>query len=150
VFFLLGNGAIRDYNAGMIVRKTQITAFQDHIERDFAREIRRDLETHHPDLLVGIPPAQLDLMVRSGMRRARSHGLARKYSIALFVELMFLVAPNFDEYPPVATLLKDRSIGPDARFDAVVATTSEQQWQGARKRSNPAAWNMNAGPEARS
>ena len=126
----------------LVIRPEQKEVFSAANEDQVAAAIARDLEANHPPVVSGIPPERLKLMIRSGMGRAKSHGLMKKYTVALFVEVMFLVAPNFDEYPPVAYIFRRQDLRPDDRMDLVVDTLTDPQWESVRRRSDPLAWGL--------
>jgi len=125
---------------GPVLRSSQIQVFAKTREEECARKIRLDLEANHTSKIAGIPDERLDRMIRNGIGRARSHKLTKQYTVAMFVELMFIVAPDFDEYPPVATIFRRRDLDPDDKIDIIIESTSEEQWEDAKLRGNPAAW----------
>ena len=122
------------------IRQRQLDALYRSRQSDLSQSIRAGLRTHRPDLLGGLSDEELKRRVDSGIRRARSYGMTRLYSIAMFVELMFLVAPNFDEYPSVASALAPSEIPPDDRIDMAIFCMDEAGWQQARAMADPAAW----------
>ena len=123
-----------------VVRNEQIDRFRRNAEEDLARKIRDDLEAHHEPVIRGLTQIELAQRIRTGIERAKLHGLSKKYAVAMFVELMFLVGPSFDEYPPAAAILKRIDLPPDSRVDHIVNTFTEDQWQGARRRYDASAW----------
>lgn len=126
----------------LIVRNQQVDTFRRNAEEALARKIRDDLEAHHEPLIRGLTQVALAQRIRTGIDRAKSHGLSKKYAIAMFVELMFMVGPNFDEYPPAAAILKRTDLDPDSRIDYIVNTFTEDQWQGARRRYDASQWEL--------
>ena len=79
---------------GPVLRSSQIQVFAKTREEECARKIRLDLEANHASKIAGIPDERLDRMIRNGIGRARSHKLTKQYTVAMFVELMFIVAPE--------------------------------------------------------
>ncbi|HUQ95776.1 MAG TPA: hypothetical protein VM120_29125, partial [Bryobacteraceae bacterium] len=77
--------------------------------------------------------------VKTGIARARSHGFTWENSIGKFVCLMFRWAPNFDECPAMKSVLERSDVEPEARADLLFDLTDEQ-WEAARRRYDPAAW----------
>jgi hypothetical protein len=124
----------------LVFRDSQGERFLRQQEEELARKIRDDLKQHHPHTIEGVSPAELAWRIRNGMDRAKKHGFTKKYAIALFVELMFLCSPNFDEYPPVVAMLKRGDVEPDERIDLIAGEMTEDQWQGARRRYRHSAW----------
>ena len=92
------------------------------------------------------PPAlsdeQLREMVKNGIQKARQYELTQEYSISMFVGLMFKVAPNFDEYPPIHSCLKTEDIPPNERIQLLLDTIEDRQWQQALASYDPAAWGI--------
>ena len=129
----------------MKIRNEQIDEIQQERERAFIEEIIDALQENHPKAVEGIRRNTLREMVGNGIERARGHRLTKKYAIGLFIELMFLVAPNFDEYPPIQITLKDRTVDPDERMNRLADSITERQWQGAKARSDSAAWGLASG-----
>ncbi|HYZ84479.1 MAG TPA: hypothetical protein VE621_08755 [Bryobacteraceae bacterium] len=129
---------------GFVVRNEQLDRFRNEKEEELARVIRNDLERNHPQTTQGLSPAIMAYRIRTGIDRARTHGLSKQYAVAMFVELMFLIGPDFDEYPPFKATLRRKDLKPDDRIDVLVAETTERQWQNARLRYNPAAWGVPA------
>jgi len=40
----------------------------------------------------------------------------------------------------VASIFRRRDLDPDEKIDFIIESISEEQWQEAKRRSNPAAW----------
>ena len=129
----------------LTIRPEQFAGFQvladEHLEQalcDFARE---ELALW----VEGWPPEMLLERVRSGIGRARAYGFTWESSIAKFVALMLRIAPNFDEYPPIAALLARTDIPPEARADLLFTDISPEDWSRAEDRYNIYAWQDYAG-----
>ncbi|MBL8474398.1 MAG: hypothetical protein JNM98_21600 [Rhodocyclaceae bacterium] len=86
------------------------------------------------------PDDELRQRIEWGIRRARWHGMTWESSIMKFVGLMFRIAPNFDEYPPIAALLARTDVAPDQLADLLFSEISGEQWEAAMERYDPAAW----------
>lgn len=125
---------------GLVIRQEQLDVFRRKRQEDLSTRICAGLRANRPDLIGGLTDGELKTRVAHGIRRACSHGLKKLYSIAMFVELMFLVAPNFDEYPVVASVFASSMEPPDDRVDHVIFCMTEPRWQEARRLANPAAW----------
>lgn len=126
--------------SGLVIRQEQFDLFRRKRQEDLCARICADLRVNRPDILGDLSDAELKRRVDYGIRRACSHGMTKLYSIAMFVELMFLVAPNFDEYPAVASVLASSNEPPDDRIDQVIFRMDEPSWQDARKLADPSAW----------
>ncbi len=81
-------------------------------------------------------------MIRNGISRARRYGISVESSLAAFVDLVFTVAPNFDEQAQIHAVLKDPSVPPDARVELLGEATLPQDWEQADDLYDEAAWNV--------
>jgi hypothetical protein len=124
----------------LTIGNDQMEVLQRYVDNRFVHKLAQDIRTHHAEVCQGLSEERLLRMVEMGIARARKHDLTGTYQIAMFVELMFLVGPDFDEYPPVRFLLAGSQITANARLDRLLDTMTEQQWAGAKRRSNPNAW----------
>jgi hypothetical protein len=124
----------------LTIRDDQFSAFQEIAEDAFLDElcvlVRTDLafwvENWEPDILRE--------RVRSGIARARSHGLTGRASIARFVFPMVRFAPNFDEYPPIRALLLRQDISPEERAKRLLTDIPAKDWLAVEERFDPHAW----------
>jgi hypothetical protein len=123
-----------------IIRQEQMEAFEREAGRQFVDRLMAHIRPAPHRCPPGLDEATLRRMVVRGIERARGHGLTGQRAITLFVGLMFEVAPNFDEYPPIRALLARADRTPDARMDLLLDTLSPGQWHGALRRHDPAAW----------
>ena len=119
----------------MLVRNGQIDEFKKQSEKDFVEEVANDLRENHPDKVAGIEEQELRRRVEYGLGKAQRYEMTGKYPIAMFIELMFIAAPDFDEYPLINSILKDTQISPNERIDEVVNQMNEQRWQNVKSRS---------------
>ncbi|MGA3241799.1 MAG: hypothetical protein ABSG03_36525 [Bryobacteraceae bacterium] len=76
--------------------------------------------------------------VKSGVRRARSHGFQGQRSMATFVMLMLRFSPDFDLYPPIRAILEGSR--EEERADRLLTDVSGEDWQAVTERYDPEAW----------
>src|SRR5229473_2749666 len=118
------------------IRPEQLKVFQPVTEAAFEERVIEYLREEHPDAVVpissGAPTLLADLpdetlleMVQVALRRARNYGMTWESTLTAFVVLTFVVAPRFDECPPIHQVLTDSTIDPDARIDALWERTTE-------------------------
>ena len=124
----------------MIIRDEQMSALQEKAEDDLENEIVRFLQTDYPDIVDGLDPDILQRMVRVGIERARSYELTWRYSISMFVSLMFMFAPNFDEHPAVNARLTNPVAPPNYLIDSVADATTSDEWAEVRAIYDNSAW----------
>ncbi len=71
------------------------------------------------------------------IERAQSHGFTQAEPITAFANLMFLVAPDFDQQPAIARALAVKA--PEAqRIGLLFEKTKEEDWDAAAEKS--AGW----------
>jgi hypothetical protein len=122
----------------LTIRREQMQALQSVVESEFPNRLctfaRENLETWVQPL----DDKELLWRVRSGVRRARSHGFGTQRAIATFVMLMLRFAPDFDRYPPVRAILE--SSRSEDRADHLLTDVKGEDWQAITDRYDPEAW----------
>ncbi len=134
------------------IRNQQMQAFQTVAEVAFLRKLVEYLYEHHGQVavqlpenftvIVQIPENQIKTLVANGINRARAYGISSEVSLAAFVVLMFVTAPNFDEHPLIKRLLKDERIAANERIDSLWQHTTEQNWQVVKQNYDAKAWQI--------
>jgi hypothetical protein len=122
------------------IGKGQTEGFDKVAEQHFADKLIAYLREKQTVWVKNSPDEELRQRVRWGINHARSHGLTWESSIMKFVGLMFRIAPNFDEYPPVAALLARTDVTPDELADLLFTEISPEQWESAMDCYDPSAW----------
>lgn len=132
------------------IRNQQMQAFQSVAETAFLRKLVEYLYENHPQIAVQIgenlsvicqiPEKELKILVASAINHARTYGITSESSLAAFVVLMFVIAPNFDEHPLIKRLLEDEKIAPNDRIDSFWQHTTEQNWQMVKQNYDPKVW----------
>ncbi len=83
-----------------------------------------------PELIAGLPDAEIQRRAAAGIARAHAHGFVQPESVTAYVTLMFLVAPDFDTHPAIARAL--RAHGAEAeRLRLLFERTREADWDEA-------------------
>jgi len=95
---------------------------------------------NQPDAVASLSDAEIQRRAKIGVARARGHGLDTEGAIAAFVSLMFLVAPNFDQNPAIAAVLRDSKSKADDRMKKLFERTREEDWEAAAAASDPSVW----------
>lgn len=132
------------------IRAEQIQVFQPVAETAFLNSLTEYLQQHHSQVAVQlgenlivvakIPIEQLKVLVENGIKRARTYGMTDESSLAAFVILMFVTAPNFDDHPLIQRLLTDEKVLANERIDTLWQHTTEQNWQVIKQNYNASAW----------
>ena len=127
------------------IRTPQYHALRELWFEKFLRDIAADIRVNCPAETADLSDEELERRVKLGFRRASRFGFTKKYSLAFYIELMFIAAPNFDEYPPVRHILWHPDIPPDEKLDRVVETLAPAFWEDIRRRADPSIWERGEG-----
>lgn len=119
------------------IRKEQFEAFEPKTDEEVVEFIAGHLREEIPEVVGDLP--SLPEMVRSGVARARGHGLRSLGDLTAFVSIMFEVAPTFDEQPELRRVLEDEGAPAGGRLDALFDEELEGAWEEAA-RYDGAAW----------
>src|SRR5215831_1770471 len=135
------------------IRSEQIAAFQPVADAGFARRLTQYVR-HAPHASVTvlipsgatpvnmIPNAVLRRMVQTGIERGRGYGLSWESSLAAFVLIMFVAAPNFDQHPLIQRVLRDDDAPPDGRIESLWSRISNENWRAVEAYYDPRAWGL--------
>lgn len=126
----------------MIVRNDQISALEIGPDRDFHRRAFRYVQLRYPGFQDALGDEPLRQMVTRGIARARTHGLTWESALVRFLELMFSLAPNFDELPAIRSKMRDESLPPEERLNVVIDKTTYEEWQAVCRNYDPMAWGV--------
>lgn len=132
------------------VRTQQMQVFQSVAETAFLHKLVEYFYQQHPQVAVQIgdnltvicqiPEKELKVLVSNGIAYARTYGITSESSLAAFVVLMFVTAPNFDDHPLIKRLLEDEKVAPNDRIDSFWQHTTEQNWQVVKQNYNSKTW----------
>jgi hypothetical protein len=134
------------------IRREQFDVFQSVAEINFQKRLVDYLRVNHSDAVVHlstgrmpvsqIPEEILNQMVRGGIARARSYGMSWESSLSVFVVLMFVAAPNFNDSPSIQSVLLEEKLTPNERINQLWDRTSEQDWQMVEQHYDADAWHL--------
>lgn len=132
----------------LTISERQFDAFQAQADALFAPELASYLKEEYDELEVDIgdgavalsdlPDDVLLRLVTTGLKRARSYGIDWQSSMASFVVLMFVIAPNFDQHAAIQRELQ--SALPNSAIDIIAENTSEEIWDEIEQAYSPQAW----------
>ena len=137
----------------LTVRREQMEVMSAVAEANFERRIAEHLRQSYPSSVVKLSDGgefevfqlmedSLLRLVHAGVSKARRYELTQESSIAVFVTLMFDVAPNFDEHRLCTVLLGDEEKPPDLRIDDVLSILTEKNFEAIRKDYDPSGWDV--------
>jgi len=122
----------------LTIRPEQMHVLASITENEFPHRLCALAREHLPIWVESVDDQELLWRVKSGIRRARSHGFTGQRAIATFVMLMFRFAPDFDIYPPIRVILE--SSREQERADQLLTEVSADDWQAVLDRYDPEAW----------
>lgn len=143
----------------MVIRAQQMDLLDKKAQTDFVISLRDYLRQSHGTVRVRLPFRDYDLreiperilteLVRRSIEKGKLYSLTWQSSLASFVTLMFVAAPNFDADPLIHRTLTDAAIPANNRVDRVCQVTTDSYWENVRKAYDPAAWSaLPAAPAA--
>ncbi|MDE1465483.1 DUF4123 domain-containing protein [Spartinivicinus poritis] len=118
----------------------QIEAFEIQAQLNLSWQIVQHLKEQHMDLVEEQTDHDLQEMTYKGLQKAAKYGLTDEVDLISFVVMMFVVAPNFAEQPAIKARLTDESIPEDERFEYMVESTTEEEWEAAVEAYDIEAW----------
>ncbi len=134
----------------MIIRATQIAIFEKKAQADFVMSLKNFLRQDHGAVRVrlpigvyrlqDVPDRILTELVRRSIEKGRLYSLTWQSSLAAFVTLMFVVAPNFDADIFIHRALTDPAIFANERVDRVCQWATDYDWERVRNSYGPAVW----------
>jgi hypothetical protein len=138
------------------IRQEQIEAFQPAADAGFVRRLAEYLRSAHSESVVRIPSGSLAVsripslalsrMVQNGIARGRRYDLTSESSLAAFVAIMFVAAPNFDSHPLIQIVLQDPDVAPDRRIENLWRRISLQNWRAVEAYYDASAWGLEDQP----
>jgi hypothetical protein len=126
----------------ILIRNEQIENLENHAEEDFVQKVKSLIKQHRRYVAESYRDDELDVMVRNGIKRARSHGIESELALFRFVDVMFGVAPNFDEHSMIKEFLAPGQSHPDERVAVMVNLMTAMDWEEVKKVYDPAAWGI--------
>ncbi len=92
----------------MIIRDTQIKAFEESAVDNFVFEMSRHCSEFSPHLCKTLKEEQLEAAIREGIARAETHGFTQRGPVRFYLDLMIVFGSSFDtdpQYPWAAEIL---------------------------------------------
>jgi hypothetical protein len=106
----------------LVIRQEQIDTLIKGTDEEFVEFLVGHVKEEFPEKTAARDDETLREMVRGGIRRAESHGFKTAEDTTAFISIMFEIAPNFDDQPPIREVL------------------DEEAWAEAEKNYNEKAW----------
>ena len=94
---LAGQTIIAEDRPDLVIREAQLEVFRGEAGAGFRRRVGRHLKEHFPDDCADLGEEGLREAVQHGVERAAANGLRVERDVCLYLGLMFLFGPSFDE-----------------------------------------------------
>jgi hypothetical protein len=102
------------------LRKEHLDAFEAHVVSLFTTRVIAHVKAVWPAECGELGDAAVAATVRSAIQRAAAIGLLSELDLVRFVDLAFILAPDFDTKPLCAwtrPIFSDRKLAPDAKIN---------------------------------
>ena len=130
------------YKNMLVIRKAQMDVFQAHAEDDFVERLMKYLREEQDAETYELDDAELRRRVKIGIEKARSYDLTWEKPIVFFVQLMFDIAPNFDEQKNIRDVLEAPYEEPNEKMDDLLENTSDEDWEQASVLYDETVWQI--------
>jgi len=87
----------RPMNRRLRIRDTQMRAFSEYMDKSFEKRAASHLRTEFPEETDGLTDDELRVFVQNGSRKAAQYELSRETEIGVFLDLLMLFGPDFDQ-----------------------------------------------------
>jgi hypothetical protein len=122
----------------LTIRRDQFKALATVSELEFPNRLAAFARENLALWVKSLDERELVWRVRSGVRRAKSHGFTGQRAIATFVMLMLRFSPDFDRYPPARAILEGST--DDDRAERLLTEVRGEDWQAITDAYDPEAW----------
>jgi hypothetical protein len=122
----------------LTIKSAQLEALAEARERAFCNAIIKELKAVHAHRTLVWERPDLEQAALFTLRRATRIGLTAERDIRAFIALDLLIAPGWDSFPPLAKILAETRLTPEARMEHIVTRISPEEWDAV------AAWRAQA------
>lgn len=106
----------------MIVRKGQMSAFEEQMRKGFEDRMVVHLNKFFPEKTRRMKEEELRASIREGVEKADGYFVTREVDVARFIDLKFALAPDFDELEEMSwarEILDDHSISGQDKIERI-------------------------------
>ena len=106
----------------MIIRKSQMSAFEQQMRKSFEDRMVAHLKKFFPDKVRPLEEDALRGSIREGVEKADGYFVTREVDVARFIDLKFALAPDFDELEEMSwarEILDDTSISGQDKIERI-------------------------------
>src|SRR5438105_4702286 len=111
------------------LRQSHLDAFEAHVVNLFTARVAAHLKAVWPAECEELGEHALDEWARGTIRRAAALGLSSEYDVVRFVDLTFILTPDFDSNRLLGwtrPILADRTLLPSAKLDRLYQRMDEE------------------------
>ena len=104
------------------IRQAQIDAFGQTMATQFEAVVYKYLTKTYPEKTTALGEQKVRESIRAGIQRAAQYGITAEFDVGRFIDLMYLISPNFDSDPGapwVRPTLASPLMKPAVRMDVV-------------------------------
>jgi hypothetical protein len=104
------------------IRQQQMELMNQKKAEDFESRVYTYLMKTYPETLKRTPKDDVQKSIQAGIKRAAVYGMIAEYDVARFIDLMYLLSPDFDSNPNtswIRTVLDDPEIHPGEKMDLI-------------------------------
>lgn len=108
----------------MDIRNDQMSQLSDHMKKSFEDRMVKHLNDHFPHKTQPMGEEAVRKSIRKGIERADGYFVERERDVAKFVNLMFLIHPEFEMQPEMAwskAILQDRTLAGEQKINKLYA-----------------------------
>ena len=125
----------------LVVRKAQMDEMIMGDEDEFVSFLVSHAKEEHPEVKEDYTDDELRIMVRGGIKKAKSYGFKHHDDITGFVAVMFEIAPNFDEQEQIKEVLEEEGLNANQKFDKLWSDiVPDEAWEEADENYDDKAW----------
>lgn len=125
----------------LVIRQKQIDTLIKKSDEEFVEFLFGHVKKEQPDFTSEYKDETLREMVRNGIKRAERYNFSTAEDITAFVSIMFEIAPNFDQPPPIKAVLEDEKFSPAKRLERLWSPlVTEEDWANAEDAYDEKAW----------
>ena len=128
----------------LIIRKSQMAAFEKIAVRRFEDGLLDHLRTFFPEHAATLGEKQLGRVMRYGLQRAESRNLQTERGVYLYLALMFMLGSLFDEDPQLPWAAAPEPVTPPAATAGETAEPTLAPEDGVEPPPGP-PWTKTAG-----
>ncbi len=124
----------------LVIREAQIDDLQECADEKFVQRIMKHLREEQDAETYELDDPELRRRVKIGIKKARSYALTAERPIVFFVQLMFAIAPNFDEQAKINSILKEDHEEPNQKMSYLLKNSADEDWDYAAADYDDAVW----------